>query len=242
MQKKRLDDMLIERGFARDRHDAFLKVTEGTVFVDKQKAIAPAQMMPLDSRIVVKEAQKFVGRGAIKLTAAFEVFAIHPKGKICADIGAATGGFTQVLLQRGAKKVYAIDTAWGKLALSLRKDPRVVVMEKTDIRDVKKLADTIDLTTIDVSLLSLREILPHAWRLLKKGGDIIALFKPQYETRDRKLLKRGIIRDATAREKLLQNFFTWLEENEWMCVNHAESPIRGTEGNVEYLLHLRISP
>lgn len=240
MKKKRIDDMLIERGLAQNKHDAFIKVTEGTVFVDSKKAISPAEIAPAVSRIVIKKPQMYAGRGALKLAAALDAFAIRPKGKVCADIGTATGGFTHVLLLRGAERVYAIDTARGKLALSLRNDPRVVVMEKTDIRNVEELEDEVCLITIDVSLLSLREILPRVRRLLKKDRDVIALFKPQYEMRDPRFLIHGIIRDPAVREKLLNEFLAWLvASRDWTIAGHIVSPIRGSKGNVEFLLHLK---
>lgn len=243
MARKRLDDILVERKVVLDRREAFVKVTEGFIFVDGQKAISPAQLVLLNAKIEVRAGQEYVGRGAYKLEAALEKFGIDVSGKICADIGSATGGFTEVLLKHGAKRVYAIDTARGKLAPKLREDPRVVVMEKTDIRDLKKLPHTVDLVTIDVSLISLRNILSRlkSGRLLGKEAEVIALFKPQYETRDPKILKHGVVKDSAAREELLNDFLLWAKNNSWAVRDWTTSPIKGSKGNIEYLLWLRSS-
>lgn len=236
---KRLDECLIEQEIVISNEEAFVMVTEGRVFVNGQKAVSPAQIVSADAHVEVREGAKYVGRGALKLKSALEKFGIGVQGKICADIGAATGGFTQVLLEAGAKRVYAIDTARGKLALQLRDDPAVVVMEKTDVRDVKELPELLNYATIDVSLVSLRDILPHVSRFLLPEGEVIALFKPQYETRDPKALVRGVIKDRRIREKLLRDFMEWAGENGWEIKEWMESPIRGSEGNGEYLFYLK---
>ncbi|MBI2640632.1 MAG: TlyA family RNA methyltransferase [Candidatus Sungbacteria bacterium] len=237
--KKRLDGILIEKGWARDRQEAFIIVTEGRVFVEGQKATSPAQQVYPDARVEVRGPREFVGRGAYKLEAALEKFKIDVSGKICADIGAATGGFTEVLLKYGARKVYAIDTARGKLAPKLREDSRVAVMEGVDVRDIESLPDPIEIATMDVSLIPLENILPHMRHFLKLRGDIIALFKPQYQTRDSKILRHGVIRDTKEREGLLENFLQWAEEHGWKIMGQMESPIRGGSGNAEYLIWLR---
>lgn len=239
MVKKRLDEFLIEQGDAADKHAAFLVITEGCVFVNGQKAVSPAQVVGTDAKIEVREGRKYVGRGALKLEAAIEKFGIAIEGKICADIGVATGGFTQVLLNHGAKKVYAIDTARGKLAPKIREDSRVVVMESTDVRDIENLPELVDCIVIDVSLVSLRNILPVVRRFLAKDGIVGALFKPQYETRDPKLLLHGVVKDDATRKTLLKEFTAWAEANGWRILQLMESPILGTEGNKEYLLHLK---
>lgn len=239
-KNKRLDKVLIEKGAVFNRSDAFIRVTEGLIFVDGQKAVSPAQFVSEDVKIEVRDAFRFVGRGALKLEAALAQFKMNVSGKVCADIGAATGGFTQVLLERDAKKVYAIDTARGKLALKIRSNPRVVVMEGTDVRDLERLPELVDLITIDVSLISLRGISLHVGRFLKKSGAVVALFKPQYETRDPKTLRHGVIRDSGAREKILSEFISWAEMHGWKLQKKITSPIHGSKGNVEYLLHLRL--
>lgn len=240
MKKQRLDENLIKQELAGDKKDAFVIITEGRVFIDGQKAVSPAQLVAADAKIEVREEKQYVGRGAYKLEAALEKFGVDVLGKVCADIGAATGGFTEILLKHGAKKVYAIDTARGKLAPKLREDPRVVVMEGVDVRDLEKLPEVADCVTIDISLIALENILPHMRRFLKPQGDVIALFKPQYETRDPKILKHGVIKDSAAREKLFSDFIAWAREKGWTVKSWTESPIRGSEGNIEYLIYLCI--
>src|SRR3989338_2858649 len=240
MKRKRLDDILIERSIAEDRQDAFVIVTEGRVFVEGQKAVSGSQIVGEESAIDVRPDKKYVGRGAYKLEAALTHFALDPREKICLDIGAATGGFTEVLLNHGAKKVYAVDTAKGKLALKIRDDPRVIVMEGTDIRALKKLPDRAELVTIDVSLIPLREILPHAKRFLARGGVVVALLKPQYEPRDPKPLPHGEKKNTRDRKTILDGFLRFAHDSGWDVRDYIESPIRGSEGNVEYLIFLRI--
>lgn len=239
MKKQRLDDFLIEHTFVSGKNEAFIMVTEGRVFVDGQKAVSPSQSFLPHARIEVRPEKQYVGRAAYKLAAALDAFGIKPEGMVCIDIGAATGGFTQVLLKRGAANVYAIDTAKGKLAPKLRDDPRVIVMEETDIRHIEQLPELADLATIDVSLISLRDILSHVLRLIKPDGSVVVLFKPQYETRDPTMLRHGIIKDKASRDQLLVEFIAWLGEHDWKIEGKIESPIRGLEGNVEYLFTLK---
>lgn len=238
MKRARLDEFLIQHGCAADKRSAFIVVTEGRVLVNGQKAISPAQFVMLEDRVEVRGGNTYVGRGALKLDAALERFKIDVADKVCADIGAATGGFTEALLRRNAARVYAIDTARGKLAPKIREDARVVPMERVDVRNLKSLPEAIDLATIDVSLIPLEHILPAVRRLMAPQGFVVALLKPQYETRDAKALRHGIVRDDAVRENLLHRFLAWAEENNWKVVNRIESPIRGSKGNVEYLLQL----
>lgn len=238
MRQKRLDEILIQDGFVKDRQEAFILVTEGKVLVNEQKAVSPAQSVKKESKILVREEQKYVGRGAYKLEAAIKQFKIKAEGKVCADVGSATGGFTEILLKYGAQKVYAIDTARGKLALKLREDPRVKALESTDARKLEMLPEKAEVVTIDVSLLSLKNILISVKKFLAPYGKVIALFKPQYETRDRAILKKGVIKNEYARKKLLEDFIKWAGENEWEIVEWMQSPIKGDKGNIEYLLYL----
>ena len=246
------------RGVVADERAAFIVVTEGRVYVNGQKAISPGQMVSEDDVIEVRPGREFVGRGAEKLQAAIERFGVDVRGKVCADVGAATGGFTEVLLKHGAKTVYAIDAGRGKLDLKLRQDPRVVVLEEANVLTMPPLPEPVDLITIDVSLTSLRRVLPvvRPWlRLLYysrdrennttmeerqegSGSAVISLFKPQYEVDDKSLLKHGILEDEGARLKLIERFRAWLREHSWREIGFTESPIRGSEGNVEYLFHL----
>lgn len=239
MRKKRLDEILIAEGKARDKKEAFVIVTEGRVTINGRRAISPAELLGEDEAVELASDDVYVGRGAVKLAAALDAFRIDPAGKICLDIGAATGGFTDVLLRRGADRVYAVDTARGKMDLKIRQDPRVVVMEQTDIRDVKNLPDQTDIAVMDVSLISLRDILPSARRLLRPQGIVVALFKPQYETRDPALLRHGVIRDGAAREALADAFARWAADAGWSVAGRMLSPIRGDKGNAEYLFYLK---
>lgn len=241
MKKIRLDEFLIQRGDAADKKSAFIVVTEGRVLVNGQKAISPAQFVAAGDRVEMRGPDRYVGRGALKLDAALEKFKVDVSGKICADIGAATGGFTEALLRRGAAKVYAIDTCHGKLAPKIREDSRVIVMERTDMRNVERLPEAMDLVTIDVSLIPLENILPAVRRLMAPKGLVVALLKPQYETRDQTVLRHGIVRDDAARGHIFKSFLSWAAKNGWKVVNQMESPIRGGKGNVEYLLELTIA-
>lgn len=238
MKRKRLDEVVMAKGLAVDKKEAFILVTGGRVFVNGQKSVSPAQMVRENDSIEVKSGREYVGRGAYKLEHALAKFSIDVHGKVCADIGSATGGFVEVLLKHGAEKVYAVDTARGKIDLKLREDPRVVVMEGTDVRDLENLPDSIDLVTIDVSLISLRGILPAVRRIASKA-EVIALFKPQYETRDPKILRHGVVQDEDVRKKLFDDFTEWLAANGWNVADWIESPIRGSEGNTEYLLYIK---
>lgn len=237
----RLDEILLARGVATDKNHAFVIVTEGRVFVEGQKAVSGAQMVPAEALIDVRADEKYVGRGAYKLEGAMNHFKVNVRDAVSLDIGSATGGFTEVLLNNGAKKVYAVDTAKGKLVPKLRGDSRVVVMEGTDIRHLEKLPEEPGIATIDVSLIPLREILPHAKRLLLAGGHVIALLKPQYETRDPKVLRHGIIKTARDRKKIFDLFLRTARDSKWNILDWIESPIKGSEGNVEYLLHIQFS-
>lgn len=240
MKRERLDDYLIRHGYASDKDEAFIVVTEGRVLINDQKAVSPAQFITDSDRIDVRRGREYVGRAAHKLKAALDTFdIIDMKGWVCADIGTATGGFTEVLLLRGAARVYAIDTARGKLALKLRQNPRVIVMEETDVRDLDHLPELIDLVTIDVSLVRLRSILQVAAKFLAPKGSVVALFKPQYETRDPSILRHGVIRNPDDAKRLMEEFIGWAEENGWKVEKWIESPIRGHKGNAEYLLYLK---
>jgi len=233
----RLDQYLEDRGLVRGVAEAFIVVTEGRVFVNGQKAVSPSQRVGSEDVIEMRGGREFVGRGAYKLEGALLSFAIDVAGSVCADIGAATGGFTEVLLKRGARKVYAIDTARGKLDPKIRNEPRVIVMEGTNALSLASLSEPVDLISIDVSLTSLRVILPGLRSWLAEKGNVVALLKPQYEAGS-KDLRHGIVCDDQTRARIVADFRAWLGRNGWMERGMIESPIRGGEGNVEYLFHL----
>lgn len=238
MKKERLDDFLTRRGLAKDQKEAFIAVTSGRVFVSGQKAVSPAQPVRTGDQVELRVGDRFVGRGAHKLEAAIQRFGVPVAGAACADIGSATGGFVEILLKHGAEKVYAIDVGRGKLDLKLREDPHVVVMEETNVLSMAPLPEKVGVITIDVSFTSLRLVLPKVRPWLSGEGKVIALFKPQYEV-DKRILKHGIVEDERLRAETLAEFRTWLRGHDWQELGSMESPIRGSEGNVEYLFYLQ---
>lgn len=241
MKKKRLDEILIERGLVKDKNEAFIRVTEGFVLVEGQKAISPAQPFDPGSDIKVKTVSPYVGRGGFKLAGGLKAFSLDLSGKVCLDIGSATGGFTDVMLQNGAAKVYAIDTAWGKLHPKLREDERVVALEKTNILHMSELSEKADFAASDLSLTSLRHLLLVLPKFLKADAEAVLLFKPQYEVAAHEV-KHGIVEDEAIRERALQELLQHIEANGWTVLGKATSPIRGAKGNVEYLIHLKMRP
>lgn len=238
MPRRRLDVVLVEGKHAADTRGAFILVTAGRVMVNGQKAVSPGQLVADDDVIEVRPGREFVGRGGRKLEAALERFGVDVAGTVCADVGAATGGFTEVLLKRDAAKVYAIDAGRGKLDLKLRQDSRVNVLEKANVLTTPPLAEQIDLVTVDVSLTSLSLVLPRIRSWLSERGSVVALFKPQYEIKNKSLLTHGIVEDAALRQAAITDFRGWLAQHGWRELGFMESPIRGSEGNVEYLFHL----
>lgn len=238
MKKSRLDDALIKMGFARDRQDAFIVITEGRVFVNGQKAVSPAQAVEEGAGVDVRRAAEYVGRGAYKLAAAIKEFGIEARGKTAADIGAATGGFVDVLLKAGARKVYAIDAGRGKLDSRLREDSRVSVMENTNALGLESLPEPVDLITADVSFTRLEILLPNVRAWMAPGAEAVVLFKPQYELDDKSALRHGIVRDERERERVALRFSEWLRAHGWRERGRMESPIKGSGGNTEYLFHI----
>jgi 23S rRNA (cytidine1920-2'-O)/16S rRNA (cytidine1409-2'-O)-methyltransferase len=236
-EKERLDILIIKKGLVKSRNVSGELIKEGKVLVDGKKILKPGAKVSIDAKIEIKERPKYVSRGGLKLERALDAFEVDVKDLIVADIGASTGGFTDCLLQRGAKHVYAIDVGHGQLAEELRKDPRVSVYEKTDIRKLKALPEKVDLATIDVSFISLTLILPHVQRLLKPRGQIIALLKPQFEV-GRGRTKKGIVKNKELREQTVEKIKQWAEENNYKVKAVTESPIKGTAGNIEYLFYL----
>lgn len=241
MKKERLDILLFRNGLAESRQRAAAEIMSGNVLVNGRKIDKPGTMVPEDSEInLTRSAVPFVSRGGLKLEKALVEFNIDPEGRICVDCGASTGGFTDCLLKRGAKKVYAIDVGYGQLAWSLRNDQRVVSMERTNIRYVtgEQIPDKIGLAVIDVSFISLRLVLPPVKMLLEYDGEIVCLIKPQFEAGKDKVGKKGVVRDADTHIEVLRSFLQYSEENGMTLKNLSYSPIKGPEGNIEYLGHL----
>lgn len=235
--KERLDVLMVRKGLIKSRKMANELIKKGKVLIDGRKILKPGTKISSEAKIEIEEAPKYVSRGGLKLERALDIFGIDIKGLTTADIGSATGGFTDCLLQRGAKHVYAIDVGKEQLALKLRKDPRVSVYEKTDIRKLGNLPEKVDLATIDVSFISLTLVLPYVQKFLKPQGKIIALLKPQFEV-GRGKTKKGIVKDETLRKQAVEKFKQWAEDNNFKVNGVIESPIKGTRGNIEYLFYL----
>jgi 23S rRNA (cytidine1920-2'-O)/16S rRNA (cytidine1409-2'-O)-methyltransferase len=240
-EKKRLDVLLFEKGLAESRQKAQTLVMCGLVYVDgKREEKAGAQVLA-DVTIEIKEhGSSFVSRGGLKLQKALDAFGVHPEGKVCLDSGASTGGFTDCLLQSGAARVYAVDVGYGQLDWKLRQDPRVVCLERTNLRHVtaQEIPDPLHLATLDVSFISLRLVLPAVKALLREGGEVICLIKPQFEAGKEKVGKKGVVRDPETHAEVLQHFCEDAEALGYSVKALSFSPIRGPEGNIEFLGHL----
>ena len=239
MPKTRLDQLLVHRQLCESREQARRLIMAGAVLVGGEPATKPGHKYPDDAAIRLKEKLRFVSRGGYKLEAALDHFAIDPGGWICADLGASTGGFTDVLLQRGAAKVYAVDVGYGQLHWKLRQDPRVVVMERTNARYLRQLPEPVQLVTIDASFISLRLLLGPARGLLTPTGQILALLKPQFEAGREQVGKGGVIRDARVHRQVIDDILAWCEAHALSPQGLIPSPILGPKGNREFLLWLR---
>ena len=243
MPRERLDKLLVDRGLAGSRERARALVMSGDVLVGGHPETKPGTLVDPSAEIAVRGADHpYVSRGALKLIAGLDAFAIDPSGKIALDIGASTGGFTDVLLRRGAARVYAIDVGYGQLAWSLRQDPRVVVIERQNVRtiDLALVPEPTDLAVIDVSFISLTLVLPKVVELLRPPGGkpIVALVKPQFEVGRENVGKGGVVRDDAVRRGAVDKIRAWAEANNLVAGRDVESPITGPAGNVEYLLEL----
>lgn len=243
MVKKRIDVLLVERGLAESRNRAQRLVMAGEVRVDGEMVHKSSTQVKEDADIKVKQRPKYVSRGGKKLAAAIKAFDVDPSEKVCADVGASTGGFTDCLLQNGAAKVYAIDVGYGVLHWTLRQDPRVVVMERTNARYLEALPEPVELVTIDASFISLALLLPavKGW-FEDKGGQTIALIKPQFEAgRKAAAVHAGVIKDKEVHAQVLEETLASAEVLGFQPVALIPSPITGPKGNVEFLVDLRLS-
>lgn len=240
--KTRLDVLLVERGFVESRQKAQAVIMAGSVFVGGQRVDKPGTAVANEADIEVRgHVLRYVSRGGLKLEKAMKTFPLTLEGKICADIGASTGGFTDCMLQNGAVKVYSVDVGYGQLDWKLRNDPRVVCMERTNARYLthEEIPDELDFASIDVSFISLKLIFPALYGLLKDGGEIACLIKPQFEAGREKVGKKGVVRDPAVHLEVLENFLIHAKDNNFTVVDITYSPIRGPEGNIEYLGYLR---
>ncbi len=242
--KQRLDILLTERGLCDSRSRAQALIMSGEVFVNGQKCDKAGTLIEEDAALELRGGSRYVSRGGLKLEKALRDFGIDPTGFVCSDSGASTGGFTDCLLQNGAAKVFAIDVGYGQLAWSIRTDPRVVCMERTNIRYVtpEQLGEPLDLSVIDVSFISLRIVLPAVRALLKPTGQVICLIKPQFEAGKEKVGKKGVVRDPRVHEEVLNGFLSLAAELGLTVRNLTYSPVKGPEGNIEFLGHLAVQP
>ncbi len=239
--KERLDQLLVQRGLCETRSKAQAVIMSGQVYVDGQKCDKAGTSVDSEAEIEVRGNHcPFVSRGGLKLEKALRDFGVDPTGYVCSDSGASTGGFTDCLLQKGAKKVFAIDVGYGQLAWSIRTDPRVVCMERTNIRYVtpEDLGEPLDLSVVDVSFISLKIVLPAIRNLLKPTGQILCLIKPQFEAGKEKVGKKGVVRDPAIHQEVLDNFVSLAGELGMTLRNLTFSPVKGPEGNIEFLGHL----
>ena len=240
--KTRLDVLLTQQGMAESRQKAQAIIMSGVVFVNGQRADKPGMAIANDASIEVRgHVMPYVSRGGWKLEKAMKTFPITLEGKVCADIGASTGGFTDCMLQNGAKKVYAVDVGYGQFAWKLRQDERVVCMEKTNIRYVtpENIDDELDFASVDVSFISLTKVLGPARALLKDGGEMVCLIKPQFEAGREKVGKKGVVRDKSVHEEVVSNIISFALSNGFSVLDLEYSPIKGPEGNIEYLVHIK---
>ena len=242
--KKRLDVLLTEQGYADTRSKAQAIIMAGSVYVDGQKADKPGISYEETVSIEVRgESCPYVSRGGLKLEKALRDFGVKPEGYVCSDSGASTGGFTDCLLQQGAKKVFAIDVGYGQLDWKIRSDPRVVVMERTNIRYVtpEDLGEPLDLSVIDVSFISLKIVLPAIKQLLKADGQVLCLIKPQFEAGREKVGKKGVVRDPEIHKEVLDTFVELADSLGFTILGLTFSPVKGPEGNIEFLGHLTLA-
>lgn len=240
--KERLDVLLVQRGLAPSREKAKAMIMEGNVFVANNREDKAGTMFDETVEIEIKgNTLKYVSRGGLKLEKAMTHFGISLDEKVCMDIGASTGGFTDCMLQNGAKKVYAVDVGYGQFAWKLRQDERVVCMEKTNIRYVtpEQIDDILDFASVDVSFISLTKVLGPARALLADNGEMVCLIKPQFEAGREKVGKKGVVREKSVHEEVIEKVIEFALETGFEVLNLEYSPIKGPEGNIEYLVYLR---
>ena len=244
-KKVRLDVLLVSLGLQESRQKAQGTIMSGLVYVNGQKVDKPGAPVAEDAQVEVRgSALKYVSRGGLKLEKAMSLWPIDLTGAVCMDVGASTGGFTDCMLQNGAAKVYAVDVGYGQLAWKLRSDERVVCLERTNARYLSHeiVPEEPDFASIDVSFISLKLILPAVASVLREGGEVVSLIKPQFEAGREKVGKKGVVRDPAVHREVLERFLENAREGGFTVLDLTYSPIRGPEGNIEYLGHLRRGP
>ena len=239
--KERLDILIAQRGLAESRERAKAYIMAGVVYVNGQKEDKAGLKVDVTASIEVREKMRYVSRGGFKLEKAMAQFPIELEGKTCMDVGASTGGFTDCMLQNGAVKVYSIDVGYGQLAWKLREDERVVCMEKTNMRYVthEQIPEEIDFSSIDVSFISLTKILLPVYNLIKEGGEVVALIKPQFEAGREQVEKHGVVRDPKVHKQVIHLVWEYAKSIGFSIRGLDFSPIKGPEGNIEYLIYLK---
>ncbi len=240
--KERLDKILVDRGLVKSRERAKALIMEGTVLVDGAPVTKAGSMISSTSAVSLKgEEIPYVSRGGLKLEAAIKFFKVDLKDKVAMDVGSSTGGFTDCMLQMGVKKVYCIDVGYGQMAWALRNDPRVILLERTNIRylDRKRIPEMIDIATADVSFISLTKVIPRVMEFLKESGEILALVKPQFEVGKGDVGKGGIVREEEKRLAAVESVRTELENLGLHVIDIFQSPVPGQKGNIEYFLYLK---
>ena len=244
MSKTRLDVYLTEQGLVSSRQKAQAVIMAGQVFVNGQRSDKPGNTVPEGAQVEVRGAEMpYVSRGGWKLEKAMKTWPIELQNAVCADIGASTGGFTDCMLQNGARKVYAVDVGYGQLDWKLRSDERVVCLERTNARYLtpEQIPEMLDFASIDVSFISLKLIFPALYTLLKPGGEVVCLIKPQFEAGRESVGKKGVVRDPAVHRQVLDAAIGYAKDNHFTVLGITFSPIRGPEGNIEYLGYLRKS-
>ncbi|MBW6410953.1 TlyA family RNA methyltransferase [Clostridium weizhouense] len=239
-KKQRLDLLLVEKGIINSRERAKACIMEGKVFVDGQRVDKAGEKISYEANIEYRGATlQYVSRGGLKLEKAMKSYDISLEDKVCMDIGASTGGFTDCMLQNGAKKVFSVDVGYGQFAWKLRTDERVVCMERTNIRYVtlEDIGEPLDFASIDVSFISLKKIMPATLGLLKEDGEVVALIKPQFEAGRDKVGKKGVVREISTHKEVVYGIIDFLKEQELNVLGVGYSPIKGPEGNREYLVY-----
>ncbi len=242
LKKERIDKLLVERGMVQSREKARSYIMTGKVMAEGQRIDKPGMKVRVDARLEILEKETpYVSRGGIKLEGALHSFNLDPRGMVVMDVGASTGGFTDCILQKGAKRVYAVDVGYGQLAWKLQKDPRVINLERKNIRYLKseEIPEEIDLILVDTSFISVEKFLPNLLRFIKREGYLLILIKPQFEVGRGEVGKGGVVRDPTLHQKVIERISSYCQEKGLEVLGVIESPLLGPKGNKEFFIYLK---